>query len=638
MTLRSWLPRLGTTAALVTAASVLIVDQPAATDQGAAAPEAVDGATAVGKLDPEDPGPFPDSVVPEDDTWVVAGERDGTSEFPVLEYPQVQPVDPGVMDFEHFHTGIEINWWLKKWAYEHPDIVTLYNVGESFSGEPIYQLTLTDKSTGSDTDKPAAFFEGNRHSGEITSAESALWLAWYVIENRDRAGIGELLASRAIYVRPVNNPDGHNLYLYTAQANRSSVRPHDTDVDGKLDEDSMEDLNDDGFVAGMREYVGDGNGDYAIDARDPAGHAMRYVGEGNGDYLLHDEEGIDNDSDGEINEDGIGGLDLHRNYPTNWRVEESADATGRSWTQRGAGAYPLSEPETRHVFTWLMSHTNISVVNSMDTRVPMHLRGPSTCEQNECMFKADAAIYERYDRKGVSFTGYRYAGNVYRDYATRGGGEPEPLFGHGPDFGYFGYGSIWYGDELWNNGEFTDYNDDGDFEEWELSRWCAEHGRDDCFLPWETVDHPDLGEVEVGGVNPKFWAQNPQPDLLESWAQNQAEFNLWMTEQAPKVEIVSASARPVQGGDDATHEIRVRVRNNGTLPTALEMAKQIKIVSPDTIDVEGAEVVSEPPEYFLDGGSSRVVRIRVQQQNGSEVTVTSLSTRGGVDSTTVTLG
>lgn len=633
---RSWLPRLGLAAALVTGAGVLVANQSVTTGQGAVA--ASPGSDVpIGVVEPEDPGPFPDSVVPEGDTWTVAGERTGTSEFPIVEYPQVQPVNPGEMDFEHYHTGIEINWWLKKWAFEHPEIVTLYNVGESYSGEPIYQLTLTDKSTGSDTDKPAAFFEGNRHSGEITSAESAFWLAWHVIENRDDPAIADLLANKAIYVRPVNNPDGHNLYLYTAQTNRSSVRPHDTDVDGQVDEDALEDLNGDDFVSEIRQHVGEGNGNYVIDERDPAGNAMRFVGQGNGDYLVYD-EGVDNDGDGEINEDGIGGLDLHRNYPTNWRVERSADATARSWTQRGAGAYPLSEPETRHVFTWLMSHTNVSVVNSMDTRVPMHLRGPSTCEQDECMIKSDVAFYEEFDKKGVSFTGYPYAGNVYRDYATRGGGDPFPLFGHGPDFGYFGYGSIWYGDELWNGGRFTDYDEDGDHDEWELSRWCHEQGRDDCFLPWQTVDHPDLGEVEVGGINPKFWSQNSQPDIMEPWAQNQAEFNLWMTEQAPQVEIVSASARPVQGNDDATHEIRVQVRNIGHLPTALEMAKQIKIVRPDTIDVEGAELVGESPEYFLDGGSSRTVRLRVQQQDGSEVTVTSLSTRGGVDSTQVTLG
>lgn len=98
---------------------------------------------------------------------------------------------------------------------------------------------------------------------------------------------------------------------------------------------------------------------------------MKRVPRGEGIYATSS-EGIDNDGDGRINEDGIGGLDLHRNYPENWRPER--ELTGRGFTQRGAGAYPLSEPETRAVFTFLMTHPNIYVVNSMDTTVPMHLR------------------------------------------------------------------------------------------------------------------------------------------------------------------------------------------------------------------------------------------------------------------------
>lgn len=285
-----------------------------------------------------------------------------------------------------------------------------------------------------------------------------------------------------------------------------------------------------------------------------------------------------------------------------------------------------------------MSHTNVSVVNSMDTRVPMHLRGPSTCEQDECMFPEDAELYERFDKKGVSFTGHPYAGNVYRDYATRFGGEPNPLFGHGPDFGYFGYGAMWYGDELWNGGQYKDYDGDGRFDQWELSRWCHEAGRDDCFIEWEEIDHPDLGEVEVGGINPKFWSQNPQPDLLEPWASKQGEFNLWMTEQVPDVNIVSATSRPLRDQEDgATHLIQVRVRNTGLLPTALEMAKQIKIVKPDTFSLSGAQVVGSAPTYFLDGESVDNLSIRVKKTGNGEVTVRSISTRGGVDSTTVRL-
>jgi len=35
-------------------------------------------------------------------------------------------------------------------------------------------MTLTNTATGKQTDKPAAFFEGGRHSGEITASESVL--------------------------------------------------------------------------------------------------------------------------------------------------------------------------------------------------------------------------------------------------------------------------------------------------------------------------------------------------------------------------------------------------------------------------------------------------------------------------------
>ncbi len=72
------------------------------------------------------------------------------------------------------------------------------------------------------------------------------------------------------------------------------------------------------------------------------------------------------------------------------------------------------------------------------------------------MFPADHKIYKHMDSLGLSFTHYPWAGDVYETYNTRTKinrmtGEPtkpSPLFGHGPDFGYFQYGSVWYGDEL----------------------------------------------------------------------------------------------------------------------------------------------------------------------------------------------
>jgi hypothetical protein len=73
---------------------------------------------------PEPPGPFPDVYAPGDE-YTVPGERDGTSTFPTVRYRQLQPKQPGVMDFAHYHSEAEMNWWMRKWAFDHPQFVDL---------------------------------------------------------------------------------------------------------------------------------------------------------------------------------------------------------------------------------------------------------------------------------------------------------------------------------------------------------------------------------------------------------------------------------------------------------------------------------------------------------------------------------
>ena len=80
------------------------------------------------------------------------------------------------------------------------------------------------------------------------------------------------------------------------------------------------------------------------------------------------------------------------------------DYTGRGWTQSGAGEFPLSEPETRAVVLFALENPNIAVANSMDTRVPMHLRPPSTSRSEDRMYPEDLAFYEHIDSVGLTIT------------------------------------------------------------------------------------------------------------------------------------------------------------------------------------------------------------------------------------------
>jgi hypothetical protein len=583
----------------------------------------------------------------------VGGARDGVSAFPRVDYSQVKPKAAGQIDFAHYHTYDETVALLRGWAAKYPDLVELYSVGQSFEGRDIWQITIANRKNLKHTDRPAFFIEGGRHAGEISGTEATLYFINHVLTRYGTdSAITTLVDSKTIYAKPMNNPDGASLYHLTAQTLRSSVRPHDSDGDRLLDEDAGEDLDGDGFIRQMRKFVGKGKGSAIKDPKDAKGRAMRRVGAGQGDYELYP-EGIDSDGDGRYNEDGIGGLDLHRNYPENWRPMR--EETGRGYTQGGAGEYPLSEPETRAVFLFLLSHPNVAIVQSLDTAVPMILRGPSTSKSEESMFPADLELIRKFDQKGLEITGYPWAGDTYFVYATRGGtnpvtGEPArptPLFGHGPDFGYLWYGAVWYGNEIWNGGRFTDYDKDGRHDDWEALRWYDENraGKGD-FMDWTPLEHPALGKVEIGGFNPKFYGQNPPPDLLETWARNEAMFNLFLTQQLPQVRIVSAAAQP--SATAGVFDVEMRVTNEGNMPTALEIAQRVKIVRPDTCTVtlaKGQELA--PPQAgqprqraaveieWLKPGETKRVAWRVKGEGS--VTVSIGSTRGGTDSRQVLL-
>jgi hypothetical protein len=525
--------------------------------------------------------------------YTLTGTRHGASFFPEVELKSVEYVVGDTLKFNRYHSEDVIYAWMRRWAEKYPELIDLYEVGKSFEGRPIYQMTFTNKKTGKDTDKPAAFFEGGRHSGEVTGTESVLYLAKYLLENYGTdTEVTHLLDTKTIYLKPVNNPDGHNLYMNTAQSNRSTVRPADDDGDGLKDEDPPDDIDGNGVILTMR-WKDEKKGTWIPDPKDSTGRIMKRVPAGKGIYLTSS-EGIDNDGDGRINEDGIGGLDLHRNYPENWRPE--SEMTGRGNAQRGAGEYPLSETETRAVVLFLLSHPNVYVINSMDTSVPMHLRPPSTSPSEERMYPEDLKWYKMFDEIGKKLTGYEKAGDVYNDY-----GNGEPIFGHGPDFGYWYYGAIWYGDEIWNGGRFKDYNGDGTIDQIDMLIWDDKENDSIGFFNWKPFKHPVYGDIEIGGFDPKFFSQNPPAKHLEKWIRNETLFNLEMVKYLPELSWENIEVRKIKSykSDSTDYQLKISFRNTGKLPTALKQAHLVKIVTDDKVvlDLDTTGTASGKRDY-----------------------------------------
>lgn len=381
---------------------------------------------------------------------------------------------------------------------------------------------------------------------------------------------------------------------------------------------------------------------------------MSYVGPGNGDYLVFT-EGIDHDGDGKIGEDGIGGLDLNRNYPENWRP--ATEATGAAWTQGGSGGsgeYPLSEPETRSTYLFLATHPNISVIQSMHTYTPMHLHPPATSYPEESMSTVDTAYYDYFDTEGTELSGYILAGDGYHDYGTAHGGADAPMFGDSIDLGYFHFGAVSYSDELWGYQvcmKSFDYNGDRvfDFRDAIYMNNNIPQYKGKIFVNWTPYDHPTLGKVEIGGQNQKFWICNPPAgEILAQTVARETKFNLLLAKSLP---LIKASDPVVTANPDGTHTLTVTIANEGFLPDALRQAYLVKIVKPGQATVkldDGMSVVSSIPATqqiaFFAGALpdddttfqalSNVTWARSRQvswviKGSGNVTVTVRSTRGG---------
>ena len=111
-----------------------------------------------------------------------------------------------------------------------------------------------------------------------------------------------------------------------------------------------------------------------------------------------------------------------------------------------------------------------------------------------------------------------------------------------------------------------------------------------------------------------------------------------MIESLPKVNVVNTRLVAAAGEDGQTHELRVTVENEGRIPTALEQAKEVKIVRPDTVEVEledgAGEVLGDEPAFFLKGNQRQTIRIPLAltaADPSGRFTLRLESTRGGVD-------
>ena len=455
-----------------------------------------------------------------------------------------QNEDPRHPNWQRYHSTADAYALLEGWADAFPKLTNLYSIGETLEGTPLLVLEITNKETGGALEKPGYYYDGNIHAEELTGAEVALHFAWHVLSNYGKdPRITRLLDTHTLYVRPKFNPDGADLALTTPHNPRSTPRPYDQDQDGLLDEDPPNDLDGDGVITRMR--VPNPNGLWTIspeDARIMIPHEEHPTGDR---YDLYS-EGLDDDGDGRFNEDGVGGIDMNRNFPRNWGLE---------FEQRGAGPYPLSEPETQATIAFLHTHRNVTGVFHGHTSGGFLFRLPSTTSWDDYNLADQRLILELSDKYHTT-TGQP----VHPSYSN------PRVHRHGTliSWSYWDFGVVGFVPEFWG-GFGRDYDGDGTVTEVERLRWNEEELGGDGFAGWAPYDHPQLGLVEIGGWRARFTQRNPPPHLLQGEIEQYVEWMLWLAEISPRVVIKDVAARPV--GSENVVKVTVVIENEGYLPT-----------------------------------------------------------------------
>jgi murein tripeptide amidase MpaA len=536
---------------------------------------------------------------------------------------------------------------LEQLADDYQDILRLDTLGRSHAGREIWLVILTDFASGDDRHKPAMWLDANIHSAELVSSMAALHFIQWLLENRDADDILRCLETRTLYICPRVNPDGAEWALAPVpRIVRSSVRPYPYD-DTLLDGLDMQDLDGDGRILTMR--IPDPHGPWKVSVEDERLLVRRDPAESGGNYYRLLPEGLIRNYDGfhlpaASKQEN---LDLNRNFPVSWRGEHE---------QKGAGRYPASEPEVRALVEFISDHPNICAGLSLHSYSGALLR-PYSFRPDSDMPAEDLWLYQAIGKQGEKLTGYP-AVSAYHHFRYH---PQEVITGAMDDWLYDAHGRLAWTVELWSpqcqagieEYDFIDwYRDHPVEDDLKLLAWndTELHGR--AFVDWYSYDHPQLGQVELGGWDTLFSFWNPPPALLQQEVARLPEWLLWHSLITPRLEWLHCDVVLM---DEGLYQVEAAVVNSGWLPTQVSQLAlkqqmlrgvQFELTLPDEatllqgewrVDVGQLQGRSDKPSspngwlgQKLDPTDDRArVQWLIEADAGSELTVTVRHDRAG---------
>jgi len=556
------------------------------------------------------------------------------------------------MEFNHYFTNEELETALKSWAEQYPNIFQFQEIGRSHQDTPIWLVTLTNGATGSDTEKPAVWLDGNIHATELAGTTTTLYFLDQVLSAYQKdERITRLIDTCTFYVVPRINPDGAAAAMDASpHFLRSGVRPYPwEEVDEGL---HVQDIDGDSRILQMR--IPDSNGDWKAWEGDNRFLIKREPTDFGGQYYRILPEGLIENYDGYLINIArpTAGLDFNRNFPFEWRPESD---------QNGAGPFPASEPEIQAVVGFVAAHPNINVALTFHTFSRALLR-PFSTRPDDQMETLDLSVFKVLGDIGTRLTGYRNI-STFHDFLYS---PKEITTGAFDDWVYDHLGVFVFTVELWDLPTEAGIQD-RKFIDWFLKHpqeddililnWVDKHIGPDGYVNWYPFEHPQLGPVELGGWNTLYTWRNPPHAFMQKEAERHLPFILVLADLLPHLALHTLKVKPA---GESTWTIDLVVENSGYFPSyTSQQARKRQVIRPVTAELalpEGCRILLGKPRMeagHLEGRTNKDdvasvfgrsptdnrahVQWLVEGPRGSQLELTVRSERAGQIHRTLTL-
>lgn len=467
---------------------------------------------------------------------------------------------------ENYLSHDQITAQLQAWAEAFPEIVCLESIGKTPEGRDLWVLTI-----GGDRSRvrPAVWVDGNMHATELCGSSVALAIAEDAISFHAGlvpasaaeipAAVADRLREIVFHVMPRMSPDGAEAVLRTGQYVRSV--PRDARAAQRHPRWINEDVDGDGTAALMR--LRDPSGEFVESKDAPGWMVPRQLGDDGPFYRVYPEgriEHFDGKSIPAAEYLADHEPDLNRNFPAAWMPEHE---------QVGAGRYATSEPESRAVVEFATARPNIFAWLNLHTYGGCFIR-PAGDKPDTKMNQDDLAIYREIGETCEALTTYPMVSG-FEEFTYE---HDKSLKGDISDWAYLQRGCIAYVCELWDffkrlgmprPKRFVDYYGVlGRADVVKLAELDKTLNKGRMLLPWRKFTHPQLGEVEIGGLDSRVGISNPPNELLADICRTQSAAWMYTAALLPRVRITKSEVVALGGG---LSRVDVVVENDGYLGT-----------------------------------------------------------------------